>query len=309
MWLWCLAIVAGLALAMLASRRAVNHLTALAAGSRIPPFFFGITLVAIGTDLPEIANSIASSVSGHGDLNVGDSIGSATTQITLVLALFPLIVGSMDIKRNQVALMGGVTALSLAMGAVLLSDGYLSRADAAVLILAWLIASVALWRQGSLRPPNLESEGGSRLYHGGVALVYLALVGVGATLAVMAFVEISAILSIPEYLISFFAASIGTSLPELFVDITAIRKGEQQLAIGGILGASLVDSTLSMAIGPLIAPTVVTASLAVRGSLVAIGAVLIVTVLLAITARHNAKTGILLLLVYAAVYPLLLLGR
>lgn len=307
MWLWILAIVAGLTLAMLGSRRAVSHLTSLAAGSRIPPFFFGITLVAIGTDLPEIANSIASSVSGHGDLNVGDSIGSATTQITLVLALMPLFVGAFHVKRNQVALIGGVTVLSLAMGAVLLSDGMLSRADAAVLILAWLMASLALWRQGTLRAPKLESTDGSRLYHAGVALVYLVLVGLGATLAVMAFVEISEELAVPEYLISFFAASIGTSLPELFVDITAIRKGEHQLAIGGIFGASLVDSTLSLAAGPLIVPTAITASLALRGSLIAIGAVLVATLLLAITGRHSWKTGLVLLLAYAAVYPLLIL--
>jgi cation:H+ antiporter len=309
MWLWILAIFAGLALAMLASRRAVTHLTALAAGSRIPPFFFGITLVAIGTDLPEIANSIAASVTGHGDLNVGDSVGSAATQITLVLALFPFIVGAIPIKRSQVALVGGVTILSLAMGVVLFSDGELSRADAGILILAWLMASVALWRQGTLRAPNLEKSGGSRAYHAGVALVYLALVGLGATLAVMSFVEISEILSIPEYLISFFAASIGTSLPELFVDVTAIRKGEQQLAIGGIFGATLVDSTLSVAIGPLIAPTLITASLAVRGSVIAIGAVIIATLLLTLTRRHTYKTGLVLLLAYAAIYPLLILMR
>jgi cation:H+ antiporter len=279
MLIWVLAIVAGLTLAILASRRAVVHLTTLAAGSRIPPFFLGITLVAIGTDLPEIANSIASSVSGHGDLNVGDSVGSAATQITLVLGLFPFFAG-LKVHRNQVALIGGVAVISLAIGAVLFSDGYLSRADAGVLILAWLMASLALWRQGNLRAPSLEKASGGRLFHTGAALAYLALVGVGATLAVMAFVKISAEIAVPEYIVSFFAASLGTSLPELFVDITAIRKGEQQLAIGGIFGASMVDSTLSVAVGPLIAPTAITAELAIRGSLIAMGAVLLATLML-----------------------------
>ena len=188
MWVWIIAIIAGLSLAMLASRRAVVHLSSLAAGSRIPPFFFGITLVAIGTDLPEIANSVASAVSGHGDLNVGDSVGSALTQITLVLGLLPLAVGGFGIKRNEVALIGGVTILSLAMGAVLLSDGDLSRSDALVLILAWLMASIALWRQGSLKSPVLEPESErSKVHHGAVALAYLGLVAVGATLAVIMF--------------------------------------------------------------------------------------------------------------------------
>lgn len=308
MWLWILAIVAGLAMALLGSRRAVTHLSSLIAAGRIPPFFFGITLVALGTDLPEIANSIAAAVSGHGDLNVGDSIGSATTQITLVLGLLAFFVGEVEIKRSRVALVGGVTVLSLALGILLLADGHLSRADAAILILAWLLGSVALWRQGIVETPAPEESSGSRAYHGAVALVYLVGVGVGATLAVRGFAEVSERLSVPEYLISFFVASIGTSLPELFVDVTALRRGEHELAIGGIFGASMVDSTLSLAAGPLIVPTVVTASIAVRGSLIAIIGVLSATLLLSITRRHNRKNGLLLLAVYAALYPLLLLG-
>ena len=309
MWLWILAIVAGLALAILASRRAVAHLTALVAGSRIPPFYLGLTLVAIGTDLPELANSIASALSGHGDINVGDSIGSATTQISLVLGLLPLFVGAIAIQRNQVALLGGVTTISLVIGIVLMSDGEISRADAGVLILIWLMASVALWRQGTLKAPELAEEHSRRGYHGVAAMACLALVGVGATLAVRAFVEVSEFLSVPEYLISFFVASLGTSLPELVVDVTAILRAEHQLAIGGIFGASLVDSTLSLAIGPLLAPTLVTASLAIPGSSVAIAAVMLATITLTWAGRHSIMTGVLLLLVYAAVYPLLLFLR
>jgi cation:H+ antiporter len=307
MWVWILGVVAGLVLAMLASRRAVAHLSALAAGTRIPPFFFGITLVAIGTDLPEMANSIAAAASGHGDINIGDSIGSAATQSTLILGLLAFFMKSCSLQRSQIALLGGVTVLSLAIGLVLMSDGDLSRADAAVLILAWIMASLALWRQGSLHTPEIEESTGSKGFHAAVALAYLACVGIGATLAVTSFVKISALLAVPEYIISFFAASLGTSLPELFVDITALRRGEDQLAIGGILGASLVDSTLSVAIGPLIAPTAITASLALRGGIVVAVAVALSTLVLASSGRHNVKTGLALLLLYAATYPALVI--
>lgn len=71
----------------------MGHLTELDSSSRIPPFVIGITLASIGTDLPEIANSIVASVTGHGDLNVGDAIGSATVQATLVHGLLPMIAG------------------------------------------------------------------------------------------------------------------------------------------------------------------------------------------------------------------------
>ena len=97
----------GFLVAVLASRRAVTTTTQLAAGTRIPRFVIGFTLLAIGTDLPEIANSIVSSISGHGDLNVGDSVGSAATQITLVLGLLPLLGGvTFAISRRRFARAG-----------------------------------------------------------------------------------------------------------------------------------------------------------------------------------------------------------
>src|SRR5918997_5059477 len=90
-------LVGGLAVALVASDRAVAYTRALAAGLGAPPFIVGVVLVSLGTDLPEIANSIASHLQGEGDVNVGDSVGSTLTQYTLVLGLFPLVAGVMVI--------------------------------------------------------------------------------------------------------------------------------------------------------------------------------------------------------------------
>jgi hypothetical protein len=94
------AIVGGFAVTVVASRRAVSDAAVLAAGTRLPPFLVGITLLAIGTDLPEIANSIVASVTGHGDINVGDSVGSAATQMTLVLGLLPILGGGIRCRTE-----------------------------------------------------------------------------------------------------------------------------------------------------------------------------------------------------------------
>lgn len=77
----------GLTVAIVGSDLAVSYTRALAAALGAPPFVVGVVLVAIGTDLPEIANSIASHLQGEGDVNVGDSIGSTLTQYTFVLAI------------------------------------------------------------------------------------------------------------------------------------------------------------------------------------------------------------------------------
>ena len=304
---WMILIVVGLALAVFASRRAVGHASALAFGLRIPPFLIGITLVAIGTDLPEIANSIAASISGNGDLNVGDSVGSAATQITLVLGIAPLAGGAFIAGSRRVAWVGALTAVALAIGAVLVSDGYLGRRDAAILLAFWLVANVIVWRA---TPPSSDpalavpSRGKAR--HLGMTLAYLALVGVGATAAVLAFVEFSAVLGVPQYFIAFFVASIGTSLPELVVSVSALRQGARDLAVGDLFGASLSDASLSIAAGPLIAPTAITGSLALRGSIVALVAVALVTVLVVLTPRVDWKVGLTLLTIYGGFYVALL---
>ena len=109
-----LALFAGFGGMVLASRRAVGSATDLAAGTQIPPFFVGITLLAVGTDLPEIASSIAASVSGHGDVAIGDAMGSVVTQSTLVLGLLPLLAGTLLVPRRGIGWTGAFTVVAWA---------------------------------------------------------------------------------------------------------------------------------------------------------------------------------------------------
>lgn len=92
--LWIMAGVGSAVIMMAASHFAVRHAVAVAEKLHLPPFLIGITLVALGTDMPEILNSIVSSHLGHGDINVGDSIGSVFTQGSLALGLFPFVAGT-----------------------------------------------------------------------------------------------------------------------------------------------------------------------------------------------------------------------
>ncbi len=88
----------------------------------------------------------------------------------------------------------------------------------------------------------------------------LVMVGVSATVALWGIVNIAEELSAPEFLVGFFLASVGTSLPELVFDVTALRRGETAMAVGDLMGACFIDATLSVAIGPLFFPTALTLS-------------------------------------------------
>lgn len=306
-WTWVLAIIAGLLLSSFASRGVVDNIAKLAFDLGVPPIMLGLTVMSIGTDLPEMANSIITSVTGHGDMNVGDSVGSTVTQVTLVLGLLPLLCGSFALGRQQVIYAGLFTSGALLLGVALLSDGFFSRLDGMILVLFWIIGSVAIWY---FSPPPAEplptKAGGKWFKHISAALAGLAAVAAGAYLAITGFIELSVYFGVPEYLITFFAGAIGTSLPELFVDVQAIRRGAHELAIGDIFGSSFVDATLSIGIGPIIAATPVTAHLAIRGGIVSAAILLFIALLFSRIRRHDWRSGVLLLMLYAALYPLLL---
>ena len=300
------AVAGGFLSAVVASKRAVTNTTELAAGTRIPRFVIGFTLLAIGTDLPEIANSIASSITDHGDLNVGDSVGSTVTQATLVLGLLPIIAAtSFAVSRRRFARVGVATVGALLLGAGLMADGYLSRIDALILIGTWAAGSFLTFGgapEGTQLDLPLAARGKmSKVF---VVLLSLVVVGAGALAAVWGMTVLAEAMSVPEYVIAFFGASIGTSLPELVVEFTALRQGQSELAIGDALGSSFVDATLSIGIGPLVAPVAVTASLAVRGSLAAAVAIALVVTLLAIRRKHDWITGIALIALYVGFYVL-----
>ena len=301
-------LLVGLGAALLASELAVAYTRALAVGLGAPPFVIGVVLVAVGTDLPEIANSITSHLQGEGDVNVGDSVGSTLTQYTFVLGLFPLVAGALVISRFQVGLVTVLTMGGLGLTTLFVLDGHLDRVEGLALIAAWAAATVVMAKllsNGAADdPPAVRHDG--KLAQALVALGALGLVAAGATLAVHSLVRLAESLGVPEFLLAFFGASVGTSLPEIMVDVTALRRGAPGIALGDALGSSLVDSTLSIGAGPAIAPADVTTRLAVVASLYTIAAVAAVGAILVLRRRHDRVSAAVLMGLYALSYVILL---
>jgi cation:H+ antiporter len=300
--------LAGLSLALVASDIAVSYTRALAAALGAPPFVVGVVLVSLGTDLPEIANSIAAHLQGEGDVNVGDSIGSTLTQYTLVLGLFPLVAGTLLIGRRQIGVVTVLTMCGLALTSFFVADGWLGRWDGLILVLAWAVFTWVVVRTvpgGRPEPPpavRFERHGAQA----GVVLASLAVVGVGATVAVRSLVQLAEAAGVPEFVIAFFGASFGTSAPEIVVDFTALLRGSPAIALGDALGSSLIDSTLSIGVGPVVAPAAVSSSLALTGALYTMLAVGLVGALLGGRRRHDRRSMAVLLGLYLLAYVVLL---
>jgi cation:H+ antiporter len=304
--LWIPAAVAAALVMAFASRIAIGHASAVARRLGAPPFLIGMTLVAVGTDIPEIVNSVVAAHAGHGDISLGDATGSVFTQITFGLGLFPFMAGTtIAVEQRNVWLLSALTLVALALGAVLYGDGGLSRGDAAALAFTWLGASLIAWkgraRLPPLRPRRDEGTGPLAL-HVAAVLLSLAFVGGAAAVLVAAVAALATDLGIPEYLLSFFGASIATSLPELTVELVALRKGERDLALGDVFGSCLVDASLAVAAGPLLFPTRVTPGLAHRGALMAAAGMAMAGATLGVRGRHDYRSGTLLLICYILAY-------
>lgn len=308
---WALLVVAGLTASVLSSGRALTYAEALGLRAGLSPHVVGLTIVAIGTDLPEIANSIIASAEGRGDLNVGDSTGSAATQITLVLGILCFI-RPLPVKRRLVAISGSLIVAGFALASLFIADGRLSRIDGALLIASWVLASFLVHRTTGvghemapeLSAEELDSGPGPWILAGG-ALLALAIVAAGATVAVTAFGRLVDDIGVPEYASSFLLLSLGTSLPELIVDGRAARAGMTSLAVGGILGSTLLDATLSLGAGPLLFPTDVSAD-AARTTLVVGGIVAMAMLLLLRTKVHGRLTGVLAIGLYLLLFPIVI---
>jgi cation:H+ antiporter len=308
-----------LGVAAFGSRRAVNAALDASRTSSIPPGIIGLTVMAVGTDLPEIANSIVASLGGHGDLIVGDAAGSALTQVTLILGLLCLGATPIHADRDTVLIVGTLTTAALLAAALIVRDDLIARWEGALLVVAWVLGIIAVNYRQPARASAIPTPGASRALddtpsapgstgrHVAVTLGWLLVVGAAATLVVESFIELSERLGLPELIASAIVLSLGTSLPELVVDWTAIRRGAVALAIGDLFGSSLLDATLALGIGPALRAVTVSPT-AVTACLIAAMGVMAATVIAGSRPSHGRSSATLLFLVYGAATAALIVG-
>ena len=300
----------GIILIIFSSKIAVNNSALLATALGISPLIIGVTLVSIGTDISEIFNSIVSCARGHGDIDVGDSVGSDLAQLTLIFGLLPIICGAFYIHRKDIIILGTCEVLSLLVIFTVVEKGYISRLDAIFMvgslgIYIWLIYNA---NKESImhRIELVEIEKPKRKKKSYLLFAVLGFMGVtiASVMIVESVINISKLLNVHEYIISFFILAIGTSLPELVVDINALRLKQHSIAVGDILGSCIVDSTLSIGIGQVLFPQTVTATFAVPTVLFTLVASFIVITTVAIRKKIDKKAGIFFISIYLTSYVL-----
>ena len=308
-------LIGSIILIAFSSNIAVKHSAALASSFGVSSLIIGITLVSIGTDVSEIFNSIISCAMGHGDIDVGDSVGSDLTQLTLVFGLLPIICGSFLVKRKEFLIIGSCEILSLILIFAVVEKGFFTRLDALFMMLSFIFYTMVIYNVTKsamhTKVDLMIHDDDDRLARRRIHFLTFAIIGfVGITLSsyfiIQTIIYLSIRFNINEYILSFFLLSLGTSLPELSVDITALRKKEYNLAIGDIIGSCIVDSTISIAIGQFLFPQSISANLAIPTILYTIFASLIVIIVTSKRQIMDWKSGLLFISIYILSFPLLL---
>ena len=266
----------------------------------ISEFVIGATLIALGTSLPEMAASIAASSNGQAEIAVANVIGSNVLNITLVLATVFLIAKNINPDRDFFAKDSTWALVPVLVFILMIIDGVISRFDAILLLL--LMGSYLMFLlQDSKNMPeddlaDIDNEHFSWTKVLPIVVIGLLLVVLGAHFTVESATSIAKSFGISEWIIGIIMVSLGTSLPELTVSITAALKGKVDMAIGNIIGSNMANTTVVLGAAALVHPL----NINISNYLFDIATMLVATLILVfITANklYNKSAGIALFIV------------
>jgi cation:H+ antiporter len=289
------------------STKAIEHSVQFASAMRFPPLLIGLVLVSIGTNLPEIVNSIVSSAAGHADINIGDSLGSILSQSTLVLGIIPFLGTAFKVQRKEILVLGAIQVFSLLAVLAAIQLG-LTPLYAFLLIISWPVIMYLVYSTNTLTPKkvkNVIQTDKHHLLHLIAACLYFLGVSIGAVVVVESVVMLSTEFQVPEFFISFFVLGIGTSLPELVVEAEAFRKKQYELVIGDAIGSCIVDALISIPIGPLFFPITVINPISLTMGLYVVFASIVVILVLAWREIVDRKAGFLLIILYSLSFTMI----
>jgi len=319
-WLAVILIIIGFALLIKGADFLVDGSSNIAKRFHIPEIVIGLTIVSIGTSLPELMVSLKSAISGHSDMSVGNVIGSNICNLLLILGLASTI-RPLKIKRETRLIEAPMClVLTIIFGVFCNTAGGISRSEAIVLIVLFTMFIIYTIVMG-IKGEKFDKENGeekasitndkkqvSMLKNIIFIILGITALKVGGDLVVDNATIIAEHFNISEQIISLTIVAIGTSLPELVTSVVAAIKGNSDISIGNILGSNIFNIALIMGISALINP--ITYNLAYN---IEIGILLLANVILALFPlippknKMSRRNGILYLILYI-VYSIILVN-
>jgi cation:H+ antiporter len=315
-----LQVVGGLVALIVGADVLVRAGSRLASWLGISPMMIGLTVVSLGTSVPELAVGIDAARSGNPGLAVGNIVGTNLVNLLLILGLSAVLL-PIALDRATLRLdLPAMTAAALLL--YLLSiDGELTTLDGVILLLGGLSYTAALVRVSRRETADLAegpvanvagaADRHRPVRHGLLLLVAIVVVVIGAELLVEGAVSSARSLGVSDAIIGLTIVAVGTSAPELVTTVMSTLRGERDLAIGNLVGSSIYNIGAVLGLTVLVAPH----GLPVPDEVVAADLVLLVVATAAAVpvfvsgARISRIEGGLFVATYAAYLAWLLLTR
>lgn len=237
----------------------------------VPSIIIGLTIVAMGTSLPETAVSVSASLAGNNELAVSNVVGSNIFNLMVVIgvcAILATVNVARETIRRDIPLSLICAGLLMLLGIVGLGDktgmtlGHLDGVIFVVLFACYIIYMVRTAMKASKEGKKVEIEGGSdeeiKLVSVPVSILFIIggaiAIAVGGDVTVDAASRIASDLGMSQTLIGLTIVSIGTSLPELVTSIVAARKNEVDMALGNAIGSNIFNILMVLGIASAISP-------------------------------------------------------
>ncbi len=257
-------ILVGVVLVLWGADRLTEGAVAVAERLRVPQIVIGLTIVALGTSMPELCVSVVSALKGTPDLAVGNVVGSNIFNALLIVGVAAL-VAPMTILRSTVfkdvpcALVASVVLLMMCQ-----NDWVITRLDGAILFVFFLVfMRLTIKGATSAQPAPLaaeenEASAGKQPMKGWLAGLWMvvglaALIG-GSNLFVGGATEVARALNVSDAVIGLTIVAGGTSLPELATSVVAAKKGNSGIAIGNVLGSNVLNILFILGLTGMISP-------------------------------------------------------
>lgn len=273
-------IIIGFTLLIWGADLLVNGSSQIAARVGLPDRVIGLTVVAVGTAMPELVVSVVSAIDGHADMAFGNVAGSCMANLLLILGMSAVIT-RLPLARHTQRFEIPVSVVSVLLLMLFSNTGGQLTAFEGIILLAVFAAFMGYTvflglREGDsghdeldpetqLVPRELEDgdddddeedEDEPRGMHVSIALVLfgIALLKFGADYVVNNSVEIATALGISERIIGLTVIALGTCLPELVTSVVAAFKGNTDIAVGNVVGSNITNVLLVMGVPALFSP-------------------------------------------------------
>ncbi len=205
----------------------------------VSPFIIGVTIVAFGTSLPELATSIASFETGASEIVIGNVVGSNITNILLIIGAVAVIGKGIDLEYDIMDV-----DIPLLLGSAILLWFTLWDGSISLVEVILLLASLVIFLLYSIRKQRDEKDANNEFKM--IFLIKLIIAGVviyfSAEYVIHGLKGIARIANIPESTISLGALALGTSLPELIVSLSAIKRNNHSIAVGNVVGSNIFNT-------------------------------------------------------------------